>query len=1106
MAGQTNEEILRFLVKAEGSDALLPFLKSVKDLEGASDETRMAANELLAKLSEAAKLQAVADGYAKVQKSITELGLKSADAGRKVDELAAEMAAVGVPTAAQAKAFDKAQASAASLSRQLDSQKSTLAIYAAQLQVAGLDTSNFAKAQADIAARGNAARLALEKLASSATAAGAESGKLGKVFDGLRSTFDSTIGKIGDIGKGIGGLRISLTELNQGLEIARKTFGTLSNVAGFFVDQAKAAGTMEDAMAGLQSVTGATSDEFERLQAAAVEASERTRFSSVQAAEGLTELARAGFSATEAIEVLNPALNLAQGQQLSVAQASEYLTTTLTQFGLGAADAARVADVLAKSADSSQTSVQQLGNALGYAAPLASQAGLNIEKTTAIISALADQGFRGERAGTALRNVFSALSDPSSKFGLALRDAGIESRDFATVIEQLAAGGDRTKRALLALDAEARPAILALVNAGGTGIGVLEQQLNSAAGSAERTAQILGETFLGALTRAQNAIGNARNSFLAPLLPNLQRELDLFAKSVNDFSKTEDFQLIATNFATAVDQFIQDGKRLAAEVDFRGLLKDIKEFSEGAEEKVNAVTAAFEELVRYPLILGDALQGGAAVLIESFAGVANDITEVGGLFSETSANAALFFDDIARGAREVSDRELAQLEGRLGGIAGEIDNAAVAVGGLGAATQEAAIQYQKLALAMLPEPVRIVTQALIDSGVVHGDFAEAVAGATEAQDKAAASTEQNKKSVQELNAEMDLAMQRMRGAGIAYDKLWEAGHEGANAAFEEVQKAGSEIARLRRELDAAADSATDLADSFEELGIQSQKNLQAAAARAEGAFEQIAAAAQRGEAAQADVNRAFEEYARRLLAVAEQADESTRQQILRQIELAGEIAGVRTELIDTATASLKAGDALEDAGNRGTESWTRVREEVQQTATSLSEAAAVAESTAERVATAAERQAAAQRNATGAAREAVDGLVASEQQIREYEAAMDRLSQRNAEFVEGLRLDVHAQREVNIERERGIELVREEIEVIERRAVVGGFGPSPTTGGDDATTSATATGGKTTTVELVLRNETNVNGVPMRLSADQASQIARAVLDNLQSNMAAAGR
>src|SRR5690606_16751825 len=122
---------------------------------------------------------------------------------------------------------------------------------------------------------------------------------------------------------------------------------------------------------------------------------------------------------------LTPTLDLAQGAGVGLAQAVEITTTTLTQFGLEAAEAQRVADVLAQSANSSQSSVQGWGNSLSYVAPLANQLGMNLEETTAILSALADEGFRGERAGTALRNVFSQLLDPGSKFREELEKLGI---------------------------------------------------------------------------------------------------------------------------------------------------------------------------------------------------------------------------------------------------------------------------------------------------------------------------------------------------------------------------------------------------------------------------------------------------------------------------------------------------------------------------------------------------------------------------------------------------------------------------------------------------------------------------------------------------------
>src|SRR5690606_37871635 len=142
-------------------------------------------------------------------------------------------------------------------------------------------------------------------------------------------------------------------------------------------------------------------------------------------------------------------LNLAQAAGIDASQSAIILTTTLTQFGHAASDATRVADLFAREANSTADTVEALGNAMTYVAPLAKQLGLSIEQTTALLGALAEQGFRGERAGTALRNVFGQLLDPASKFRDALRGLGIEGTDFASIIDQLAAAGERGERALL---------------------------------------------------------------------------------------------------------------------------------------------------------------------------------------------------------------------------------------------------------------------------------------------------------------------------------------------------------------------------------------------------------------------------------------------------------------------------------------------------------------------------------------------------------------------------------------------------------------------------------------------------------------------------------
>jgi hypothetical protein len=122
MASNRQDQILRFIVQAEGEDALVPFLKSVKDLEGASDETREAADALLAKLGEASRLQAIADLYERTGASVAKLGANVEAAKAKAAALGIELQKTENPSKRQQEAFDNAAAAAARLDKQFQNQ------------------------------------------------------------------------------------------------------------------------------------------------------------------------------------------------------------------------------------------------------------------------------------------------------------------------------------------------------------------------------------------------------------------------------------------------------------------------------------------------------------------------------------------------------------------------------------------------------------------------------------------------------------------------------------------------------------------------------------------------------------------------------------------------------------------------------------------------------------------------------------------------------------------------------------------------------------------------------------------------------------------------
>jgi len=408
------------------------------------------------------------------------------------------------------------------------------------------------------------------------------------------SLIDGVTRTLGQIREGVSGVGASLVKLNQGAELAAKGFGAVASAASAIGGAVQGAADLESALAALQAVTGASAAEFATLREAAISASERTRFTAIEAAEGLTELARAGLSAKEAVDVLNPALFIAQGNNISLAESSSILTTTIKQFGASMQEAATFADVLQLAADSTDTSITQLGNAMSYVAPLARQAGSSVQETSAAIGALAEQGFRGERAGTALRNVFSALADPASKFSEALSDAGIKSRDFSTVIDALGKKGDAAKKILLALDSEARPAILSLVNGGGGAIADLTRKLEESAGAAERTSAILGDTFNGAVARLQNSVTNLRNEFLSPILQPLADEAVALAEKINALGDSPQFARIRDQFQELATNAIRSVGDLIEQADLEAWAGNVADFASDAKRAFDALVLVVE--------------------------------------------------------------------------------------------------------------------------------------------------------------------------------------------------------------------------------------------------------------------------------------------------------------------------------------------------------------------------------------------------------------------------------------------------------------------------------------------------------------------------------
>lgn len=181
----------------------------------------------------------------------------------------------------------------------------------------------------------------------------------------------------------------------------------------------------EETMATVRGVTRASSEEFEALSQVARELGATTRFSAQQAGDALLFLARAGFTAQEAIAAVPSTLNLAQAGMLDLGTAADIASNLLSQFGLKAAETVRIVDDLIIVSNRSNTNVMQLAEAMKFAGPIAGALGVSVEETAAAIGVLGDSGIQASLAGTGLRMVMLRLTQDTPKVRKALAELGL---------------------------------------------------------------------------------------------------------------------------------------------------------------------------------------------------------------------------------------------------------------------------------------------------------------------------------------------------------------------------------------------------------------------------------------------------------------------------------------------------------------------------------------------------------------------------------------------------------------------------------------------------------------------------------------------------------
>lgn len=271
-------------------------------------------------------------------------------------------------------------------------------------------------------------------------------------------------------------------------------------------------------MSEVSAISGATGEDFEKLEACAREYGATTVFSASNAAEALKYMSLAGWDADQSTSALGGVLNLAAASSMELGAASDMVTDYLSAFAMEAGDAAYFADLLSYAQSHSNTTAEALGEAYKNCAANLNAAGQDVETVTSLLEGMANQGYKGSEAGTAMaaimRDITNGMKDGAIKIGetsVAVMDAQGNFRDLTDILTEVEAAtngmGDAERAVALSstFTADSTKGLNLILNEGMDNIAGYEEELRGASGSAEEMANIMNDNLSGDVAAMNSA-------------------------------------------------------------------------------------------------------------------------------------------------------------------------------------------------------------------------------------------------------------------------------------------------------------------------------------------------------------------------------------------------------------------------------------------------------------------------------------------------------------------------------------------------------------------------------------------------------------------------
>lgn len=400
----------------------------------------------------------------------------------------------------------------------------------------------------------------------------------------IRSNMQSTANLNTRLGRTVSNVGRSISGIGEALLPASMAIVGAAAAGGHaFMD-------FEYAVTAAGTKAGATAEELKKMKQVAADIGRDFPITATEAAQGMDELAAAGFDANQTMAAMPGIVTAAVASGEDLAQTSNVISSALAIWNLKTGDVQantrRVADVIQMTANQTKMDMQGFGLAMQYAGAPAASLGITIEQLGTAMGIMANNGLEATTIGTSMRSMLSRLAAPPKQAADAINALGLKVKDSSghfvglrNVIDQLRtkmAGMSDTEQIAYAkaiAGQEAYSGLLALIKTAPAEYDKVANAIQNSSGSSAEAYKKMSQTTKGAIQALMSSIESIAITFGDVLSPKIQSAANSIKQITDWISKLspESKRLIAdvavgivgfTGFSIVLGKIITTGGSL----------------------------------------------------------------------------------------------------------------------------------------------------------------------------------------------------------------------------------------------------------------------------------------------------------------------------------------------------------------------------------------------------------------------------------------------------------------------------------------------------------------------------------------------------------------